>query len=142
MSLSTGNGDRRLVTEAILDASAVMAFLLREPGADLVATAMSDGAVMSTVNLSEVIAILPERGFAADAVPDAIGSLPIEYRDFQESTAFAAAALFEVTRGRNISFADRACLALGREMGMPVMTGDRPWAALNLGGEPEVILIR
>ena len=119
-----------------------MAFLLREPGADLVAGAMSDGAVMSTVNLSEVVALLPERDFPADTIPDVIESLSVEYQDFKESTAFAAAALFEVTRGRNISFADRACLALGREMGVPVMTGDRPWADLDLGGEPEVILIR
>jgi len=31
-----------------------------------------------------------------------------------------------------LSFGDRACLALGERLGVPVLTSDRAWASLKL----------
>jgi ribonuclease VapC len=46
--------------------------------------------------------------------------------------AFQAAALKASTRFLGLSFADRACLALGQMRNLPVITGDRNWLKLQL----------
>ncbi len=43
------------MSEVVLDASALLAYLFDEPGADMVSEALLAGDVMSTVNLSEVL---------------------------------------------------------------------------------------
>lgn len=50
-----------LVDVQVLDASALLALLLDEPGADRVAATLGD-AVMSTVNLAEVLGKAADRG--------------------------------------------------------------------------------
>jgi len=51
-----------LAESIVLDASAVIALINEEPGADVVDAALDD-AVISAVNLSEVIAVLIDAGF-------------------------------------------------------------------------------
>ncbi len=53
--------------ETAIDASALLALLNEEPGADVVAQALP-GAVISAVNLSEVVAKLSQAGMPEDAV--------------------------------------------------------------------------
>ena len=48
------------MSEVVLDASAMLAFLNEEPGSEVVASYL-DKAAMSTINLSEVVAKLTER---------------------------------------------------------------------------------
>jgi PIN domain nuclease of toxin-antitoxin system len=48
--------------------------------------------------------------------------------------------LWPVTAHLGLSLADRACLALAMREGLPVLTGDRAWATLDLG--VDVVLIR
>jgi ribonuclease VapC len=55
------------VTEAVLDASALIAFLRNEPGGDLVAARLSRSCI-SAVNLAETISKLVEYGKPLDAV--------------------------------------------------------------------------
>jgi PIN domain nuclease of toxin-antitoxin system len=42
------------------------------------------------------------------------------------------------TKRRIISLADRACLALAVELGMPVMTGDHAWRDLDIDVEVQL----
>jgi PIN domain nuclease of toxin-antitoxin system len=58
---------------------------------------------------------------------------------FDAAQALIAARLDPLTHRRDISFADRCCIALGRHLRLPVLTGDRPWAALDLGVEVKPI---
>jgi len=51
-----------------------------------------------------------------------------------------AAALYEKTKRRGVSLADRFCLQLAMELRVPVLTTDRIWASLNL--DVEVVLVR
>lgn len=51
------------MTLAVLDASALMALMLNEPGSDVVAANL-DGAMISAVNLAEVGAKMLERGLS------------------------------------------------------------------------------
>ncbi len=53
--------------------------------------------------------------------------------------AVAAAELRIPTMAAGLSLGDRACLALGQRMGLPVLTTDRVWQSLDVGVEIRVI---
>jgi ribonuclease VapC len=54
---------------------------------------------------------------------------------FDADQAVEVGGLEPALRGRGISLGDRACLMLARARGLPVLTGDRKWAELDLGVE-------
>lgn len=118
------------VNDAVLDSSAVLALLLAEPGADRVKTVLP-GALLSTVNLAEVITKLCERGMPAGEARAAVEAIGVELVDFDVDLACAAGNLRLVTRSAGLSLGDRACLALSRHRGLPAMTSDTAWAQLS-----------
>jgi PIN domain nuclease of toxin-antitoxin system len=69
----------RAVTEAVLDASALIAFLRDEPGADKVAAVLTE-ACISAVNLSEILGKLVEYGKPLDEIAYQIERLKIPDR--------------------------------------------------------------
>lgn len=123
---------------AVLDASAVLAFMLDEKGADAVLPLIGD-AVISTVNMSEVLTKL----IAADVPPKtaraAFDGLFLTIANFTPSQAEAAALLARQTMSQGLSLGDRACLALAREQGLPAVTADRAWAAVETGVDVRLI---
>ncbi len=124
-----------------LDASAILAVLFREPGADVVEAHFEEG-IVSSVNLSEVAAKLSDCGLQNVEVRQLLAALGLEVRAFDEALAFAAGALREVTRSSGLSLGDRACLAVGLAEGIPVVTVDRNWAALSARTGVEVVVAR
>lgn len=122
----------------VLDASAVLAFLNQEAGADYVFDRIGGGA-MSTVNLSEVIAKLVEEQRWTGPIRTAIGKLQLEAIPFTADAAEAAGLLRLKTRPTGLSLGDRACLALAIALGRPVLTTDRAWKSLPLDVEIELI---
>jgi PIN domain nuclease of toxin-antitoxin system len=130
--LPSGVGQHGLSDEPIvLDTSALLALLQNEPGAGAVAEALPH-AIMSAVNLSEVVAKLTERGVPAKDLREALDGLAIDIRAFDEHDAYLAGALRTETRDLGLSFGNRACLALAMKLGMPALTADRAWASLAL----------
>lgn len=127
------------MSSVVLDASAVLAFVLEEKGSDVVESRMN-GALMSAVNYSEVLKKSIERGGSAGVTRVLISRAQIEVVPFDEPQATVAAALFSTTRDKGLSFADRACLALGIEMNAVVYTADQRLA--DSGATVEVKLIR
>lgn len=122
----------------VLDASALIALLRVEDGADRVAAALPDAAI-GAVNFSEVIAKFQERG-ATDATLDAlVADMEIPVLPFDLALADAAGRLRSRTRSSGLSLGDRACLALARQLGAIVLTADRAWAALDLDVNVELI---
>jgi PIN domain nuclease of toxin-antitoxin system len=115
---------------AVLDASALLAVLLGEPGADRVEPYLP-GAVISAVNLSEAAGKLMEKGAPEKAVKAAVASIGLAVIDFDEAQAMAAAALRPRTRQLGLSLGDRACIALGETRGGKVLTCDAAWSALD-----------
>jgi ribonuclease VapC len=113
----------------VLDASAVLALLGDEPGAEAVLAALPR-ATISAVNLSEVVAKLAERGMPADAIRAALDGLDLDPRPFDAEAAYAAGALRPATRAAGLGFGDCACLALAAQLGGEAMTADRAWAAV------------
>jgi PIN domain nuclease of toxin-antitoxin system len=112
------------VTSAVLDASALIAFLRAEPGADIVEKALS-GAVISAVNYSEVLKKTIERGGTGDAAASFVRGLSVAVIPFDEVLAAVSAGLYLQTKEHGLSFADRACLALGVQRNCKVITSER-----------------
>lgn len=116
----------------VLDASAVLALVLNEPGADMVRSALP-GAVISTVNLTEVYSRCADRGLDIDIVRALFLSSGVEVHPYTEAHALAAGRLRASTRPYGLSLGDRACLAVAETLRLPVLTADRAWQQLNLG---------
>ena len=124
----------------VLDASAVLAMLLGEPGAANVKDVLSDAAV-TTVNLSEIAGHYARSGVAESDIRRVLDPLPIERVAFDEELAYGAATLLPATRAAGLSLGDRACLALARRLDTPAMTADRNWlgVARSIGVRVELI---
>ena len=118
----------------MLDASALLALVQSEPGADVVAEAIED-AVISAVNFSEVVSKLADKGYPRETIEEELRGSHLAIIDFDASQAFAAGMLRPLTRSAGLSLGDRACIALGTQLGCGVLTSDREWATLDLGVE-------
>jgi len=121
-----------------LDASALLAFLLRERGHERVGELLGE-ACMSTVNFSEVLGRFAQAGQDVALISERLLATPIELVDFSPRQAVIAAALVPATRAAGLSLGDRACLALARERRIPVITADKAWLRLDLGIEIETL---
>ncbi len=125
---------------AVLDASALLAYLQSEPGDDVVADAIADGASISTVNLAEALSRAAEQG--TDPVKLAVqlterglldGAIAVE--PFTSADAIDAARLRPLTRDAGLSLGDRACLSLALRLGVPALTADTAWHGAAHGVE-------
>lgn len=104
----------------------------QEEGGEFVAERLS-AAWISSVNFSEVVAKLADRGIPSAAIDQMIAGLDLEIIDFDRDQAMVAGQLRPLTRQLGLSFGDRACLALARSLGAVALTMDRSWAALDIG---------
>lgn len=114
----------------ILDSSAVLALLLEEAGAAEV-EAVLDGALISTVNLAEVVAALARDGNPEGEVRDIVRALALTALAPDEALAVEAGLLRRITDVAGLSLGDRFCLALARRLDAPVMTADRVWLKVS-----------
>jgi ribonuclease VapC len=123
----------------ILDASALLALLKAENGSEKVIKAITDGAAISTVNLSEVIAKLNDGGMPEEAIHEALDALELDIVAFDILHAYRAGLLRSSTKRAGLSLGDRICLALTQQLNLPALTTDRAWKALSLNLMVEVI---
>lgn len=126
------------MTRAVIDASAVLAFVNRESGWERAAAEMPDG-IMSSVNVAEVVTRLILMGGSASQAEGAWSALNLQVEAFDSARAFAVGLLVARTRRFGLSLADRACLSLAIELGIPAVTADRAWSKLDLPVEIRVI---
>lgn len=127
------------MSEIVLDASALLAHILKEPGGDAVGATLAD-ARASAVNLAEVVQRLSDRGLDDRHISELLDELPCRIDPFTAVDGRSAGLLRRDTRRRGLSLGDRACLTLAMSLNLPVLTADRAWAELDLG--VEVVLIR
>ena len=114
------------MAEAVLDASAILALVGEEPGAESVARIIAN-CLVSTVNGSEAVAKLVERGVPPDTAESIIFGLPFEPVDFDRPLAAAAGRMWPRGRRAGLSLGDRACLALAEAQNLPAVTADKQW---------------
>lgn len=116
----------------LLDASAILAFLLSERGAEHVRDALTDSAITS-VNLIEVLRKL-RRDLDDNQVKIIHDNLIGKLRSVEEVTdkdVLTASSIYALhQRSANISLGDACCLAVGLRLSAEVWTADATWAQL------------
>ena len=117
----------------VFDASAILALLRDEPGADVVAQHIGDG-LISAVNFQEVVKGLLRREVPIDAALAMLDALHLDVRPHGRDDAVAAANLYPATKAFGSGLGDRTCMALAIAEGLPVLTADQEWARIEVPG--------
>ena len=110
-----------------------MGFFVEEPGAEAVEKSLAAGSAIGTVNWAEVLSKAMEAGVAPETLAtelekrgilgNTLDVLPLTIEDSME-----IARLRPLTKSCGLSLGDRACLALGKRLRIPILTADRIWA--------------
>jgi ribonuclease VapC len=131
---------------AVLDASALLAYLHGEPGSDRVTQAIADGACISTANVAEVLSKRVDAGddprelaatLTRSGLLGNVAALEVVGLGLDDSVEIAA--LRPQTRARGLSLGDRACLALAARRASTAVTADAGWTDLELPIEIQLI---
>ncbi len=113
-----------MINKVVVDASAVLALLNQEDGSEEISQLIGN-AVISSVNLSEVVAKLADAGITEEDIQQILSNLNLKIIPFNNQQAFMAALLLRPsTKLNELSHGDRACLALGIALNLPVITTD------------------
>ena len=118
----------------VLDTSALLAWLWKEPGDAAVQRALTAGGCrLSAANLAELLAKLQDNGVAVAQGLALVGELELAIEPLGADDATESAHLRSLTRAAGLSLGDRACLALARRLNLPVLTADRACLRVEVG---------
>jgi PIN domain nuclease of toxin-antitoxin system len=121
----------------VLGSSAILAWLLRETGGELVEAVLPS--LVSAVNLTELAFVATRRGLGIEEVRRVVAELPLTVVPFDDDQVYLTSALHSRTQHLGFSLADCACLSLAGESGLPALTAERRWAEASLGVEFRLI---
>ena len=119
----------------VLDASALLARLNHETGADRVEQALLEGACCGTANWSEAVQKILRQGHSPIVTRGLLDSYGLRFEPVSIEDAQWAAERWRP--GENLSLADRLCMALGERIDAQILTADRAW-----GAEGRIVQIR
>ena len=119
----------------VFDASALLAFLQGEPGAEIVEARLETGGAASAANWSEVAQKVLGRGRSWELARGLLLGYGMTVEPVTADDAERAARLWRA--GTGLSLGDRLCLALGDRLDATIWTADRHW-----GQRPGVQQIR
>lgn len=119
----------------VIDTSAILAYAFAERGAEKVERWIDAGAAVSTLTVQETVSKLCQSGMSRTEAEELFLSLGLDVLNLDLDLAFSAGAMFDLTRPYGLSHGDRACLALGQKLSVPVVTADKAWSkvATDLG---------
>jgi ribonuclease VapC len=126
------------VNKSVLDASAFLAYLRDEPGAEIVENALIDGCYISIINWVEVLSKVVDLGESPEEIikrlrDEGLLENSLEIIACNEEDAITIAKFRPLSKSAGLSLGDRACLALGKRLNLPVLTADKVWSSLSLG---------
>jgi PIN domain nuclease of toxin-antitoxin system len=119
------------VNDVVLDASALCALLFKEKGMDRVEQLLN-GALISSVNLSETAAKAIEYGTSLEEAITTLDAFPLRVVPFDRDLAYIAASLRAATWHAGLGLGDRACLALALSRKMPAVTTEGNWETVHV----------
>jgi PIN domain nuclease of toxin-antitoxin system len=122
----------------VLDASAVLAYLHGEYGDDRVRSLIHSAGICA-VNWSEVVQKALAKKVDVRGMHEDLLQMGLKVVPFTPWQAELAGRLWTDCRHFGLSLADRACLALGLDCAVPVLTMDKVWQELKLDLEIEVL---
>ncbi len=111
----------------VLDASALLAYLQGEEGADIVESHLETGSVCPSVNWSEVAQKVRAAGGNWDLSRALLLSYGIDVTPVTVVDAESAAARW--VRGAGHSIADRLCMSVADRLELPALTADSSWGS-------------
>ena len=113
----------------LLDASAVLALIGNEPGADRVLPLLAWSSI-TAVNLAEVVKKLRERGVPLEEVAATVSDLqiPLEAGPANLQQAIQLGDLAASGRAFGLSMGDSVCLAVAAWSGLTAVTTEQRWA--------------
>ncbi len=114
---------------SVLDASAVLALTLEEPGHDRVMEAILAGAEMTTAGFAELARRYVQRGATEADVRALRAGLPVTLVPVDEDLALRAALMSGTPQAAQLSLSDLLSLALAQRSGVPALTADPSWTA-------------
>lgn len=126
--------------KAVLDASAVLAWVLKERGSDIVDRLLPFSIVPVSV-LTETLYRARERGhgLATRELYQALLVMGIQVAEVTELDAVRAGELIAWSKlddhdahGRTLSLGDGLCIAVAERFGLPVIGGDDYWASVPM----------
>jgi PIN domain nuclease of toxin-antitoxin system len=119
----------------VLDASALLALIQLEKGAERITQALEQGeCIVSAVNLSEALAKLVTAGLPGDQADAVVLGIPAEVVSCDERIALQAGRLATMGKPLGLSLGDRVCLATGLVHGGTVLTTEQGWRKVSLEG--------
>lgn len=131
------------MSDHVLDASAVIAYLQQEPGWPRVESLIHEQrCLLLTVNLAEVLSRLSDWNVPVHELKRHIDGLDLIMVPLDAELAERTAELRQPTRALGLSLGDRACLALAKKLDAIAVTADRPWLKLDPALDIRVECIR
>jgi PIN domain nuclease of toxin-antitoxin system len=127
------------MSKVVLDASAILAVIFREPGAEKLTSEILESAVASTVNLAEVQTKLIQKGYDSEEAWEDALLLKEPPEPFTSDQAKIVGILVKKTQSYGLSLGDRSCLALAIVLKAPVYTTEQAWRNLKVGVPIHVI---
>lgn len=123
------------MTACVIDTSAILAYAFAEKGATKVERWIDEGAVVSALTVQETMSKLCQTGMAMEEAEELIRALGLAVHPLDFDLAVRAGGMFALTKPFGLSHGDRACLALGQKLAVPVITADKVWSkvARDLG---------
>lgn len=129
------------MNKAVIDSSALIAFLKDESYSSEQLESILPHAVMSSVNACEVATVMIRLGMSLPIIEELIHETIGTIISFDKKLSLETAKLWESTKSYGLSLGDRACIALGQKLQLPIYTADRIWRKLQLENV-EIKLIR
>ena len=115
----------------LLDASALLALIRNEPGADRVKTVLDSSAIHAG-NLAEVVRKMICQGMPAAEVQELLEDLSLTViEEFGQAQAYVAGQLAAGNPRLGLSLGDSVCLTVAERKGMTAVTADRRWSDLQ-----------
>ncbi|MFJ3512969.1 PIN domain-containing protein [Streptomyces luteogriseus] len=129
----------KLASPVVLDASAVVAWVFQEKGADAVDELLPE-ATMAAANLAEVAAVCLRRGYLhpPEQLHQDLTALGLSVENTTAEQAVRAGQLIHASHqdrqlhgNRTLALGDALCVALGERLNRPLVTGDTLWKDLE-----------
>lgn len=126
--------------KVVFDTSVVLAVLNEEKGSDIGEKYMSQ-ALLSVVNLAEVVTVLARRS-SEPSIQTQLRPFMRKVTPYDNNLAFQTGLLIPYTKEYGLSLGDRACLATAMADKLPILTADRIWKELEDDLGLDIQLIR